>query len=74
MYEHSILSLISRVPVVQKFWSKTHFKESIDFDDPKEFDDSQVFVDPKEILIESWDFHNPKIYVVTSIFDGLVFI
>ena len=44
----------------------------MDFNDPKEFDDPQAFDDPKGISIESMDFHNPKVYANTSIFDGLV--
>ena len=41
---------------------------------PKEFDDPQVFDDPKGISIGSMDFDNPKVYGYTSIFDGLVLI
>ena len=40
--------------------------------DPKEFNDPQVFDDPKGISIGSMDFDNPKVYGDTSIFDGLV--
>ena len=39
---------------------------------PKEFDDAQVFDDPKGISIGSRDFDNPKVYNDTSIFDDLV--
>ena len=46
--------------------------ESMNFNDPKEFDYSQVLDDLKEILIGSMDFHNPKVYGDTSISDGLV--
>ena len=45
----------------------------VDFDDPKEFNDSQVFDDPKGISIGSMDFDNPKVYDDTCIFNGLVF-
>ena len=44
----------------------------VDFDDPKEFNDSQVFDDPKGISIGSMDFGNSKVYGDTSISDGLV--
>ena len=37
-----------------------------------EFDDPQVFDDPKGISIESMDFDNPNVYGDTSILDGLV--
>ena len=37
-----------------------------------EFDDPQVFDDPKGISIESMDFDNPRVYGDTSIIDGLV--
>ena len=37
-----------------------------------QFDDPQVFDDPKELSIGSMDFYNPKFYGDTSIFDGLV--
>ena len=46
----------------------------MNFNDPKEFDDLQVFDDSKGISIGSMDFDNPKVYGDTSIFDGLVFI
>ena len=39
---------------------------------PKEFDDPQVFDDPKGISIGSMNFDNPKVYGDTSIFDGLI--
>ena len=39
---------------------------------PKEFDDPQVFDDPKGISIGSMNFDNPKVYGDTSIFNGLV--
>ena len=42
------------------------------FDDPKEFDNSMIFDDPKGISIGSMDFDNPKVYGDTFIFDGLV--
>ena len=38
----------------------------MDFDDLKEFDD------PKGISLGGMDFHNPKSYIDTSIFDGLI--
>ena len=44
----------------------------MDLNDPTEFDDLQVFHDPKGISIGSMDFDNPKVYGDTSIFDGLV--
>ena len=47
-------------------------KESMDFNDPKEFDDHQVFKDPKGISIGSMDFDIPKVFGETSIFDSLV--
>ena len=47
--------------------------ESMDFREMKEFNDSQVFNDPKEISIGSMNFDNPEVYSDTSIFDGLVF-
>ena len=37
-----------------------------------QFDDPQVFDDPKELSIGSMDFYNPNFYGDTSIFDGLV--
>ena len=37
-----------------------------------QFDDPQVFDDPKELSIGSMDFYNPKFYGDISIFDGLV--
>ena len=40
----------------------------------KEFDDPQVFDDPKGISIVSMDFDNPKVYGDTSIFDDLVWV
>ena len=40
--------------------------------DPKEFNDPQVFDDPKGISIESMYFDIPKVYGDTSIFDDLV--
>ena len=44
----------------------------MNFKDLKEFDDPQLFDDPKENSIGSMDFDNPKVYGDTSIFDGLV--
>ena len=44
----------------------------MDFNDPKEFDDPQVFNDQKGISIGSMDSDTPKVYSDTSIFDGLV--
>ena len=44
----------------------------MDFKYPKEFDDPQVFNDPKGILIGSMDYDVPKVYGETSIFDSLV--
>ena len=38
----------------------------------KEFDDPQVFDNPKGISIGSMDFDNPKVFGDTSIFDSLV--
>ena len=38
-----------------------------------EFDDPQVFDDPKGISIGGMNFNNPKLYGDTSIFIGLVF-
>ena len=48
---------------------------SMDFNDTKEFGDSQVFWDPKlqGISIGSTDFDNPKVDSDAFIFDGLVF-
>ena len=43
------------------------------FNDPKEFNDTQVLNDPKGISIGNMDFDNPKVYGDTSVFDGLVF-
>ena len=43
----------------------------MDFDDSKEFDDPQVFHNPKGISIESMEFDNPKVYGDTSFF-GLI--
>ena len=45
---------------------------SMDFNDPKEFNDILVHPDPKGISIGSMDFDNPKVYGNTPIFDGLV--
>ena len=45
--------------------------ESVDIEYPNEFDDPQVFNDPKRILIGSMDFD--KVLGDTSIFGGLVF-
>ena len=42
------------------------------FDDPKVFNVSQVFNDPKGISIGSMNFDHPKVFVDTSIFDDLV--
>ena len=44
----------------------------MDFNDPKEFDDFQIFDDPKGISIGSMDVDNPKVYGDIPIFDGLV--
>ena len=44
----------------------------MDFENPKESDDPQVFEYPKGISIGSIDFENPKFYGNTFIFDGLV--
>ena len=44
----------------------------MDFENPKEFDDPQVFEYPKGISIGRKGFENPKFYGNTSIFDGLV--
>ena len=44
----------------------------MNFNDPKESIDPQLFYDPKEISIGSMDFDNPKVYSDTSIFYGLV--
>ena len=44
----------------------------MNFNDPQEFDDPQLFDYSKENSIGSMDFVNPKVYVDTSIFDGLV--
>ena len=41
----------------------------MDSDDPKEFDDPQLFDDLKGISIGSMNFDNPEVYI----FDGLVF-
>ena len=41
---------------------ETAKNKSIDFKLPKEFDDAQVFDDPKGISIGSRDFDNPKVY------------
>ena len=46
----------------------------MDFNDPKKFDDSQVFNDLKVISIGSMDFDNPKVYGDTFISDGLVYL
>ena len=43
----------------------------MNFNDPKKFDDSQVFDYLEVISIGSMDFDNPKVYGDTSIFDGL---
>ena len=43
----------------------------MDLSNPKEFDDPQVFDNPKGISIGSMDFDNPKVNGNTSIFDGL---
>ena len=47
---------------------------SMDFNDPKEFNDILVHPDPKGISIGSMDFDNPKVYDDTSITDGLVLV
>ena len=44
----------------------------MDFKDPKELNDPQVFDDPKRILIKSMVFDNPNVYGDTSINDSLV--
>ena len=44
----------------------------MDFDNIKQFDDPQVLDDSKGISLGGMDFHNPKSYVDTSFFDGLV--
>ena len=44
----------------------------MDFDDIKQFDDPQVLDDSKGISLGGMDFHNPKSYIDTSIFDGLI--
>ena len=44
----------------------------MDFNGQREFDDPQVFDEPKGILIGSMDFDNPKVCGDTFIFDGLV--
>ena len=45
----------------------------MDFDDPRQFDDPQVLDDSKDgISLGGMNFDNPKSYVDTSIFDGLV--
>ena len=36
------------------------------------FDDPQVLDDSKGISLGGMDFHNPKSYIDTSIFDGLI--
>ena len=41
----------------------------MDFNGQREFDDPQVFDEPKGISIGSMDFDNPKVYGDTSIFD-----
>ena len=43
----------------------------MDLTDPKEFDDPQVFNDPKGISIGRMDFDNSKVYSDASKFDGL---
>ena len=50
---------------------KNILSESVDIEYPKEFDDPQVFNDPKRILIGSMDFD--KVLGDTSISGGLVF-
>ena len=47
--------------------------ESMDFNDPREFDDPQVSDDPKGSSIGSMNFNNPKVYGDTSPFIGLAF-
>ena len=44
------------------------------FDDPKEFDDLQVYVASKGISFVSMDNDNPKVFGDTSIYDGHVVI
>ena len=41
---------------------KVILNKCVDFDDPKEFDDFQIFDDPKGISIGSMDFDNPKVW------------
>ena len=43
----------------------------MDFDDAEEFDVPRV-LDSKGTSLGGMDFHNPKSYVDTSFFDGLV--
>ena len=44
----------------------------MNFNDPEEFYDPQLFDDPKEISIGSMDFDNSKVCGDASIFDGIV--
>ena len=46
--------------------------ESMNFNDPKEFDDLQVFDDSKGKSIGSMDFDNTKVHGDTFISDDLV--
>ena len=48
--------------------------ESMDFNDPKEFNDILVYPDPKGISIGSMDFDNPKVDVDNFILDGLDYV
>ena len=45
--------------------------ENMDFNDPKEFNDPQIFNGSTGISIGRMDFQS-KVYVDTTIFDGLV--
>ena len=44
----------------------------MDFNNPEEFDVSQVVDDPTVVSTESRDFDNPKVYSDYFIFDGFV--
>ena len=57
--------------LLQKLWLDGNYIFVLN---PKEFDDPQVFDEPKGISIGSMDFDNPKVYGDTAIFDGLVLI
>ena len=47
---------------------------SMDFNDPKEFDDILVYPDPKGISMGSMDFDKPKVDGDKFILDGLVYV